>query len=288
MQKDDCSLTVNRKEVPMLRIALCDDLQDQLEIMKTAVQTYYQNKASNIEIYAYNNAMNFVDAVEERKDFDIILLDICMPGLLGTDIAREMRKQKSQAEIIFLSTSDEFAVEAFDVRAAHYLTKPFTQKQFDQVMDTIRQRHSKKIIFRLVGGGIQVEEVNNLLFIESNGHVQQVHTYDGSMLETRQSLSALLQTFESIVPGQFVSPGKGYIVNQSAIHIIKSEYIEVKGHKIPLAKRKYRPVPGRLFQIHFPKRRIKIPKISAFPVPFIFVRKIKVPVKSLYRKGAKI
>ena len=91
----------------MLRIALCDDLQDQLEIMKTAVQTYYQNKASNIEIYAYNNAMNFVDAVEERKDFD-----------------------------------------------------------------------SKKIIFRLVGGGIQVEEVNHLLFVESNGHVQQVHTYD--------------------------------------------------------------------------------------------------------------
>lgn len=144
----------------------------------------------------------------------------------------------------------------------------------------------KKVIFHLVGGGIQVEEVNNLLFVESNGHVQQVHTHDGSMLETRQSLSALLQTFESIVPVQFVSPGKGYIVNQSAIHIIKSEYIEVKGHKIPLAKRKYRPVPGRLFQIHFPKRRIKIPKISAFPLPFIFVRKIKVPVKSLYRKGA--
>lgn len=166
----------------MLRIALYDDLQDQLEIMKTAVQTYYQNKASNIEIYAYNNAMNFVDAVEERKDFD-----------------------------------------------------------------------SKKIIFRLVGGGIQVEEVNNLLFVESNGHVQQVHTYDGSMLETRQYLSALLQTFESIVPGQFVSPGKGYIVNQSAIHIIKSEYIEVKGHKIPLAKRKYRQFQEDYFKFIFQK-----------------------------------
>ena len=134
----------------MLRIALCDDLQDQLEIMKTAVQTYYQNKAANIEIYAYNNAMNFVDAVEERKDFDI-------------------------------------------------------------------------------------------------------HTHDGSMLETRQSLSALLQTFESIVPGQFVSPGKGYIVNQSAIHIIKSEYIEVKGHKIPLAKRKYRQFQEDYFKFIFQK-----------------------------------
>lgn len=200
----------------MLRIALCDDLQDQLEIMKTAVQTYYQNKASNIEIYAYNNAMNFVDAVEERKDFD-----------------------------------------------------------------------SKKIIFRLVGGGIQVEEVNHLLFVESNGHVQQVHTYDGSMLETRQSLSALLQTFESIVPGQFVSPGKGYIVNQSAIHIIKSEYIEVKGHKIPLAKRKYRQFQEDYFKLIFQKDASKNQKKVPISLSSIFVRKNRVKIEFSYRKKQK-
>lgn len=111
----------------------------------------------------------------------------------------------------------------------------------------------RKVIFRLVGGGIQVEEINHILFVESDGHVQQVHTVDGSTLETRQSLSALLQTFESIVPGQFVSPGKGYIVNQSAIHIIKSEYIEVKGHKIPLAKRKYRQFQEDYFKFIFQK-----------------------------------
>lgn len=104
----------------------------------------------------------------------------------------------------------------------------------------------KKVIFRLVGGGIQVEEINHILFVESNGHVQQVHTVDGSML-------AMLQTFETLAPGQFVSPGKGYIVNQSAIHIIKSEYIEVKGHKIPLAKRKYRQFQEDYFKFIFSK-----------------------------------
>ena len=111
----------------------------------------------------------------------------------------------------------------------------------------------KKVIFRLVGGGIQVEEINHILFVESNGHVQQVHTADGSMLVTRQSLLAMLQTFETLAPGQFVSPGKGYIVNQSAIHIIKSEYIEVKGHKIPLAKRKYRQFQEDYFKFIFSK-----------------------------------
>ena len=63
---------------------------------------------------------------------------------------------------------------------------------------------------------------------------------DHSVLETRQPLAAILDMLESMAPGQFVSPGKGYVVNQSAIRLIKSEYIEIQGHKIPLAKRKYR------------------------------------------------
>ena len=168
-----------------------------------------------------------------------------------------MRNQKSRAEIIFLSTSDEFAVDAFGVQAAHYLVKPFTQKQFDQamnrVMESIRQRHSKKIIFRLVGGGIQVEEINDILFVESKGHIQKVYTHDGAVLETRQALAQLLATLDSISPGQFISPGKGYIVNQAAIHVIKSDYIEIQGYQIPLAKRKYRQFQEEYFKFIFKK-----------------------------------
>ena len=41
----------------------------------------------------------------------------------------------------------------------------------DRVMENIRQRHSGKMVFRLVGGGIQVEEVNAILYVESNGHI---------------------------------------------------------------------------------------------------------------------
>ena len=207
----------------MVRIAICDDLQEQLDIIQKAVQQYFHDKKEPTEVFTYNNAMDFVDAFEKEGNFDIVLL--------GTDIAAEMRKQKSRAEIVFLSTSEEFAVEAFAVRAAHYLVKPFTQKEFDQAMDrvmeSIRQRHSGKMIFRLVGGGIQVEEVNAILYVESNGHIQKVYTADHSLLETRQSLASLLETLDAIAPGQFVSPGKSYIVNQSAIRVIKSDYIEI-------------------------------------------------------------
>ena len=241
----------------MLRIALCDDIPEPLDIMENAVRTYFADSTYEIKISRYDNAMLFLDAFEEEMNFDIVLLDICMPGMLGTDVATEMRNQKSRAEIIFLSTSDEFAVDAFGVQAAHYLVKPFTQKQFDQamnrVMESIRQRHSKKIIFRLVGGGIQVEEINDILFVESKGHIQKVYTHDGAVLETRQALAQLLATLDSISPGQFISPGKGYIVNQAAIHVIKSDYIEIQGYQIPLAKRKYRQFQEEYFKFIFKK-----------------------------------
>lgn len=69
----------------------------------------------------------------------MLLLDICMPGLLGTDIAREVRQRKDKTEIVFLTGSDEFAVEAFTLKAAHYLVKPFSQDEFDEALETSPQ-----------------------------------------------------------------------------------------------------------------------------------------------------
>lgn len=76
----------------MVRIAICDDLQEQLDLIQKAVQQYFRDKKEPIEVFTCNNAMDFVDSFEKKGNFDIVLLDICMPGLLGTDIAAEMRK----------------------------------------------------------------------------------------------------------------------------------------------------------------------------------------------------
>ncbi|WP_444310294.1 response regulator [Megasphaera sp.] len=78
----------------MVRIAICDDLQEQLDIIQKAVQQYFHDKKEPTEVFTYNNAMDFVDAFEKEGNFDIVLLDICMPGLLGTDIAAEMRASR--------------------------------------------------------------------------------------------------------------------------------------------------------------------------------------------------
>ena len=155
----------------MLRIAICDDQPDQIQSIRRSSETYCQNKHDTVSYETFDKSFSFVDAIEQGAVFDIVLLDVCMPGILGTEVARELRKYNRATEIIFLTTSDEFAVDAFAVKATDYLLKPFTQSQFDKAMDRaisfIRQRNSAKIVLRLVGGGICIEEIAQILYFEN-------------------------------------------------------------------------------------------------------------------------
>ncbi|MDD6382293.1 LytR/AlgR family response regulator transcription factor [Mitsuokella jalaludinii] len=239
----------------MLRIAICDDQAEQIALIRAAAEKYFQSKREYISYESFEQAFAFIDAIERGAIFDIVLLDVCMPGLSGIDAAAELRKHHNRTEIIFLTTSDEFAVDAFAVKATDYLLKPFTQSQFNRAMERaiscIRQRNSAKMVFRLTGGGIQVEELTQILYLENHGHIIRVYLGDGTMLETRKSMQEMKDHLDKIAPGQFLSPHKGYLVNLKAIHLLRPEYVEIQGHKIPLGKRKYRDFQEQYFQFMF-------------------------------------
>lgn len=244
----------------MLHIAICDDQPDQIRSIRRSSEIYFQKKQDLVSYETFDNAFAFVDAIDQGTVFDIVLLDVCMPGILGTDVARELRKYNSGTEIIFLTTSDEFAVDAFTVKATDYLLKPFTQSQFNKAMDRaisfIRQRNSAKIVLRLVGGGICIEQIAQILYFESRGHILRVHLASGTVLETCKSGQEIKDELDKIAPGQFASPNKGYLVNLAAVHVIKTDYVEIAGQEIPLGKRKYRMFQEMYFQFMFSSTRI--------------------------------
>ena len=101
----------------MLHIAICDDQPDQIRSIRQSSERYFQDKQDTVSYETFDNAFSFVDTINQGAIFDIVLLDVCMPGILGTEVAQELRKFSSSTEIIFLTTSDEFAMDAFAVKA---------------------------------------------------------------------------------------------------------------------------------------------------------------------------
>lgn len=228
----------------MICAAICDKEKEQCQAIEKRVQAYFFQNSEDVKCSVYTNTFKLLGDMEKGRNFDVILINTSMDRVSGIEAMKEMRRRKWDVEFIFLTGSPRFAVEAFALKAAYYLVKPFTKQAFDKAMDAvmirIQQYHSRKVVFHLPGNGIQVEEIHHISYLESNGHVQVVHLADGSLIKVRQSLASLQRMLDRVAAGQFVSPSKGYIVNQAAIHVIKSDYIEIRGERIPLVKRRYR------------------------------------------------
>lgn len=201
-----------------------------------------------------------MEQLDRKSGWDIVLLDICMPGILGTQIAGEIRRRRDKTEIVFLTTSDEYAIDAFALKAAHYLIKPFSQCQFDEAMDRAMSGFSaglpKTIVIRSENGELHNLEMGEILYIESQDHGLTVYTRTQAFSEARRSIARLFEALETLSSGQFIIPYKGYIVNQKAILTIERENIVLKnGVRIPIPKRGYKELQNQYLDYVFESNR---------------------------------
>ena len=95
----------------MIRIAICDDDTKQLHDIKSMCERCLRNHTEEIRYTLYDSSFLLSEELERGRVFDIFLLDIYMPGISGLDIASEIRKREMRTEIIFLTSSDNFAAK---------------------------------------------------------------------------------------------------------------------------------------------------------------------------------
>lgn len=221
----------------MIRVAICDDEPHQLEKNKAACDAYFTNHTDiDVAIFPFGNPNDFLDKIEKSGGFDIAVLDICMPGISGIDVAREIRKRNDKTEIIFFTSSDEFHGEAYGVKAMRYLHKPLVEAEFYEALDNalrlVNAPSGKKIQIFGESGAIHGIEANKILYVESFRTYRMVHTLSGSYKDTKRSFGVLLEDLCKLYPDRFVSPVRGYIVNFENVTSVTMEGITMKGGEV--------------------------------------------------------
>lgn len=101
-----------------MRIAICDDVLQSRTHLEQAVRSYFVNKhytLSNLELYS--DALQLLAALSQKKYFDIIFLDIEMPGINGLECAEKIREHSLDTMIIFVTNHDQYVRAAFSVEA---------------------------------------------------------------------------------------------------------------------------------------------------------------------------
>ena len=221
-----------------MRVVICDDIQRDVETIRTALDTYAAAHSEYyIETDEYNAAADVLHRMEKGETYDIALMDICMPGIPGTDAAEEMLAQNPKMRVIFLTTSDEYAIEAFAMNATHYLLKPFTQEQFDVALDRAIKKTEDQVLLSLdCVNGVYRVRISEIVSIESQNHYLQLTLSSGEPLKLRMKLSQMFEKIQKYP--QFIKVGASYVVNLDFVRNISGNSIEMQGGvKIPVPRR---------------------------------------------------
>lgn len=120
-----------------MKIAICDDCRQDVLRLKALLN-------GNHDAALYFSAKQLLEDVKDRrKRFDLYLIDIYMDTVSGIELAKWLRKEVEDAVICFISSSDDFYREAYDLYAVQYLLKPVKQEDLNQLIAHVSQRMDK-------------------------------------------------------------------------------------------------------------------------------------------------
>lgn len=176
-----------------IKIGICDDSMKDAKILTDAVYKYNPT----FQIFNYTNGESLLDDLKEQKVlFDILFLDIYMPGLSGIETASIIRESTKDAKIIFISSSNEHYPEAFGVFAFNYLIKPLNVEKLniilDQAMRDITREWRQQISFSYKSKTYRVV-CNDILYIESIDKTICFHMANKTVLQCYSKLDDILR-----------------------------------------------------------------------------------------------
>lgn len=235
-----------------MRIALCDDQPEHLQQIHQMVLCW-DNKPNDLTVQRFDNGDALLQA-HSKAPFDVIFLDVIMPLLDGMETAKELRQFDKNVKLIFLTTSSDFAVEAFSVKATNYLLKPLESQRLYRCLDELAadlQTSARRIcirsshaLYRISVADIEYIESQNkrILFVLSNG-------------QTILSTEPLYLYEEKLtLEDGFFKCSRSFIVNIHKIDTFTAKEIRTQsGARISISRSCHREFEDAYFSVLFGK-----------------------------------
>lgn len=237
----------------MYRIALCDDEPSELHKTKAMLDIYRASRPDYMfEVQEYQSMAALLFAMNHAAAFDLLLLDIYMPEQTGIEGAKELRDRGFEGSIIFLTTSKDHGIDAFDVEATQYLVKPIEENRFYAVLDKIFQKieeERRRFIALRTEKEIRRLSVRDIVYCETQDHSPYINLSNGEVLRSRMKLAELLSLVSEFE--DFVPVGSIYLVNLGYVDTLTAKEMTLTtGKVIYLPRGSYRVLKEQYFKFY--------------------------------------
>lgn len=237
----------------MISVAICDHELQELNTVKGLLEKYYhKNPQCNFDIKSFHSSLEFLTHITRHGGFALSFIDVFMPGMLGTEIVRELRYTCNTGEIIFLTNSWTILPDEFKLNAFQYLVKPYDENSFFTAIDKAIKRIStdnRDVLTFKTSDGIACIRLRDIIFTETGRkNYQVIHTVEMKPIEVRMTSSELFELLS--MNGSFVRCGASMNLNLNYIRQISRDNITLKtGQHISYPYRSYQKLKENF--LHF-------------------------------------
>jgi len=243
-----------------MKIAICDDealcIKQTVDIVHAYAEAHPEH---HISYTAFEWTDDLLEAAGRIGGFDIYILDIVMQGdMNGIQLGQRLREMNDNGKILYLTSSEEYAIDSFKVKAFNYITKPIERDSFFAALDEVCElieRSDKSIIVKTKENSVKVH-FDTIMYAQLHRRSVIYYLVGGNTVESttiRKTFSEAMA--ELICDHRFVCCGASMIVNLSHITMVESEAIVFRNkHKAHLGKKACRELRGAWNDYHFTQR----------------------------------
>lgn len=216
-----------------LKIAICDDILSDMQHLVTLIK----EDNSCCECSTYRSGELLLWDFDNGTHFDIYFLDIFMEGMTGLDVAKYIRIADPYALLIFVSSSNDYYRESYDLYAFNYLIKPLTQDNITQVLHHSilhLDKDMNQVVRFSFNNTFHKVRCSQLLYLSSDKHIVSFHLVDGEVLKSYGKMDDFLPLLPAEV---FVRCHQSYIVNLKHVTGMTIGEFMLNEVKIPISRK---------------------------------------------------
>jgi len=224
-----------------MKLAICDDDSLVLQELSKMLNEYSLQAHSHLEYDVYSCPLELLAQMEQGTHYDILLLDVVMPGINGIQCAKDIRTIDNFVKIIFLTSSSEYAVESYSVSAYQYLLKPLQKEKLFSILGLLEmeiEAHTQNVFVFKSQKGITKISLTKLEYCEVSARKLRLHMSNGEEYESNLHMNEMEEFLKAYK--MFLKPHRSYLVNMDYIKTLTQTSILMEcGTKIPIPKEKH-------------------------------------------------
>lgn len=234
-----------------LTVAICDDESAARSIIAGAFQAVFRQSGVEMEEITCASASELMQRMK-HAEYDLLLLDIDLPGMNGVAFGKWLREQNNSVSIIFVSSREDRVFDTFEIESVGFVRKnrlledvPFVVRRF---LDQRRKAEGEKKLVVETREKILVIPLKQIVYIEGARNSQLVHR-DGQSepIQVRRSMQELE---EQLYEEGFLRIQKGYLVNFRYIRLIEDGSILLtNGERLSMSRRKTQETKSRFLDL---------------------------------------